>query len=156
MAESIASPPSIAVPEMSDEILLQPSVSSEMKTVAMWEAPAGSEPITGWLVCVRGSYFGQSFDLKAGNNSVGRSMDMDVPLAQEDTVSRNRHCIITFEPEKQAFFIQPGEGGGLTYLNSNLVTTFTKINARDKINLGNCEFIFYPLCGDKFSWKNVI
>ena len=130
--------------------------STDQKTVAVWEAPSGSEPVVGWLVCVKGSYFGQSFSLKTGNNNVGRSMDMDIPLAQENTISRNRHCVITFEPEKQDYFIQPGESTGLTYLNSEVVMSIKTINTRDIIKLGNCEFSFFPLCGDNFNWKNVI
>jgi hypothetical protein len=127
-----------------------------MKTVALWNAPTGTEPVVGWLVCVKGSYFGQSFTLKAGNNSIGRSLDMDVPLAQENTVSRNRHCLITFEPENRDFFIQPGESSGLTYLNGTLIMSFTKMGIRDHIKLGSCEFIFYPLCDDTFTWDDMI
>ena len=132
------------------------SGSTDMKTVAMWNAPTGSEPVVGWLVCIKGTYMGQSFILKTGNNNIGRSMDMDVPLAQENTVSRNRHCIITFEPEKQEFFIQPGESSGLTYLNGELALTIVKLSMRDKIKLGNCEFVFFPLCDGKFNWKDLI
>jgi len=141
---------------VSPEVPLSPPVSGDMKTVAMWNAPNGTEPVVGWLVCVKGIYFGQSFSLKTGNNSVGRSMEMDVPLAQVSTISRIRHCIITYEPEKKEFFVQPGESSGLTYLNGNLVLSFTRINARDTIKLGSCEFVFYPLCGERFDWKNYI
>ena len=130
--------------------------TDDQKTVAVWDAPSGTEPVVGWIICVKGSYFGQSFVLKTGNNSVGRSMDMDIPLAQENTISRNRHCTITFEPEKQEFFIQPGESTGLIYLNGEVVMTVTRLIERDAVRIGNCEFVFYPLCGDKFNWKNVI
>ena len=130
--------------------------STDQKTVAVWETPSGLEPVVGWIVCVKGSYFGQSFTLKTGNNSVGRSMDMNIPLAQENTISRNRHCIITFEPEKQEFFIQPGESTGLSYLNGEVVMSFTRLSERDTISIGSCEFVFYPLCCDNFNWKNVI
>ncbi|HIW73532.1 MAG TPA: FHA domain-containing protein [Firmicutes bacterium] len=106
-----------------------------------------------WLVCVKGEYFGQSFALKAGNNGVGRAMNMDVPLAQEPTVSRNKHCIITFEPQSQVFYIQQGESSGLTYLNDEMVMSPHKMAARDRIRLGKAEFILIPLCTDGFRWE---
>ena len=119
----------------------------------MWDAPAGAEPVVGWLVCVKGEYFGQSFALKAGNNGVGRAMNMDVPLAQEPTVSRNKYCIITFEPQSQVFYIQQGESSGLTYLNDEMVMSPHKMAARDRIRLGKAEFILIPLCTDGFRWE---
>ena len=33
-----------------------------------------SEPVVGWLVCVKGKHFGESFQLAAGRNAVGRCM----------------------------------------------------------------------------------
>ncbi len=128
--------------------------TEDVKTVAMWNAPAGAEPVVGWLVCVKGEYFGQSFNLKTGNNSVGRAMNMDIPLAQEPSVSRNKHCVITFEPQNQVFYIQQGESSGLTYLNGNIVMTPTQMNAQDKIKLGTAEFILIPFCMDGFRWED--
>ena len=143
-------------PSVGINIPPQQPISDDSKTVALWDSPSGTEPVVGWLVCVKGSYFGESFNLKAGNNSVGRSMDMDIPLAQENSISRSRHCVITFEPEKQEYFIRSVEGVGATYLNDEAVTAFTQVKEYDVIKIGNCEFIFYPLCGNNFSWENVI
>ena len=130
--------------------------TEDMKTVAMWSGPAGSEPVVGWLVCVKGAYFGQSFSLKAGNNSVGRAMNMDIHLAQEESVSRNKHCIVTFEPNNQVFYIQQGESTGLTYLNNEMIMTPTKMNAKDKMKIGQAEFLLIPLCIDGFKWEDFI
>ena len=126
----------------------------DVKTMAVWDAPAGAEPVVGWLVCIQGEYFGQSFPLKTGNNGVGRAMHMDIPLAQEPTVSRNKHCVITFEPQNQEFYIQQGESSGLTYLNDEMVLSPVRMAARDRIRLGKAEFILVPLCTDGFRWED--
>jgi hypothetical protein len=168
-------PEPVFVPEQVPEAVLQPepqpiqpepsplqtavnavvshSDAEDVKTVAMWNAPAGTEPVVGWLVCVKGEYFGQSFGLKTGNNAVGRAMNMDVPLAQEPSVSRNKHCIITFEPQHQVFYIQQGESSGLTYLNGEMVLLPTKMQEQDRIKLGAVEFLLIPFCADGFRWE---
>lgn len=129
---------------------------NDVKTVALWNSPSGTEPIVGWLVCVKGEYFGQSFDLKTGNNAVGRAMNMDIPLAQEPSVSRNKHCVITFEPQNQVFYIQQGESSGLTYVNGEMVMSPTIIKEQDRIKLGAAEFLLIPFCADGFRWEDYI
>jgi len=126
--------------------------SEDVKTLAMWNAPVGSEPVVGWLICVKGEYFGQSFSLKAGNNTVGRAVNMDVHLAQEGSVSRNKHCLITFDPNNQTFHIQQGESRGLTYLNGEIVMVPTEMKSKDRISVGEAEFLLIPLCVDGFRW----
>ena len=64
------------------------------------------EPVVGWLVCVLGSQQGLSFPLSGGRNRIGRSADMDVCLSSDPEVSRNMHCILTFDPASEAFYLQ--------------------------------------------------
>ncbi|MCL2662968.1 MAG: FHA domain-containing protein [Oscillospiraceae bacterium] len=127
--------------------------TEDVKTMAMWSAPTGNEPVVGWLVSIKGEYIGQSFNLKAGNNTIGRSMEMDIALAQEMKVSRNRHCIITYEPDNQEFYLQQGDSSGLTYLNKKMVMTPQIMEAGDLMKIGDAEFIFVPFCVDGFSWE---
>jgi len=129
--------------------------TEDVKTMAFYNF-TDTEPVVGWLVSIKGEYLGQSFNLKAGQNFIGRSLTMDIPLAQDTSISRNKHAIITFDPENRKFFAQPGESGGLTYLNNELVLAFQPINAYDKVKVGNSEFIFVPCCGEEFSWEDYI
>ena len=129
--------------------------TEDVKTVAFYDF-ADTEPVVGWLVCVKGEYFGYSFNLKAGQNFIGRAMNMDVPLAKDTSVSRNRHAIITYDPLNRLFFIQPGESNGLTYLNDNLLLTHQPIKPYEKIRVGNSELIFVPCCGEQFAWEDYI
>ena len=130
--------------------------TEDLKTVAMWNAPAGSEPVVGWLVCLKGEYYGRSFNLKTGNNTVGRAMNMDLHLTKEASVSRNRHCLISFEPESQTFYIQQGESSGLTYLNGAVVMAPVKMAAMDRIKIGQAEFLLFPLCTGGFRWEDYL
>lgn len=122
----------------------------EARTVAFYDNEA--EPVVGWLICVKGEYFGISFPLKTGKNTIGRSSRMDVALTKEMSISRDRHAILTYEPRKRQFFVQPGEGNGLTYVNDDLLMMPQEIYDYDVVQVGNGIFVFRTLCGDKFTW----
>lgn len=125
------------------------------KTVGVY-ANAFTEPVTGWLICVKGESQGESFNLKAGKNAIGRGAGMDVMLAQEKSVSRDKHAIITYEPKKRIFLLQPGESSGLVYLNDELLMSYSEIKPYDKIQLGDALFVFIPFCGEQFTWDDYI
>jgi hypothetical protein len=129
---------------------------TDQKTVAFYNFSNDIEPVVGWLVCIKGEYHGASFNLKSGRNNIGRALTMDVALAQEKSVSRERHASVTFDPHQQKFFVQSGDGNGLTYVNNELLMMFRELQPYDIISLGACELMFLPLCGEKFSWEDHI
>lgn len=131
------------------------SVTEDTKTMAFYNI-SSAEPVVGWLVCVKGEYFGESFNLKTGRNLIGRSLKMDIPLAKEPSVSRDRHAIITYEPKKRKFYIQPGEGNGLTYVNEDLLMVPLELKNYDKVQIGNSEFIFNAFCSELFTWDDYV
>lgn len=128
--------------------------SSNDKTVAFYNFANDVEPVVGWIVCVEGEYKGEGFPLKSGRNNIGRSLNMDVALAKEKSVSRERHAVITFEPHQKKFFVQSGESSGLTYVNNEILMTFKELQDYDVIALGECKFVFVRLVNDRFSWDN--
>ena len=111
------------------------------------------EPVVGWLVCVLGIQQGLSFPLSGGRNRIGRSADMDVCLSSDPEVSRNMHCILTFDPASEAFYLQAGDGRGLTYLNGTLLLTPMQLKPHDLIRVGATTLLFVPLCGESFHWN---
>lgn len=127
--------------------------TEDTKTVAFYNF-SEAEPVVGWIVCVKGTYLGESFPLKAGRNLVGRSLKMNVALAKELSVSRDRHAIIIYEPKKRKFYIQPGETSGLSYINEELLMLPAEIHDYDKLQFGDGEFIFRSLCGENFTWED--
>lgn len=144
------------VPSIADAVQRADSTSNsaDEKTVAFYNFSNSIEPVVGWIICVEGEYMGESFALKSGRNNIGRSLAMDIALAKEKSVSRERHASITYEPNKMKFYIQSGESSGLTYVNDELIMMFTELNDYDVIALGASKFIFLRLCGEKFSWED--
>lgn len=114
------------------------------------------DPVVGWIVCIHGAHFGESFNIAAGKNSIGRSENNKIILYKDNSISREKHALIIYEPKKRQFYIQPGDSSGLTYLNEEYITESTKISAKDILELGNSKFIFVPLCDESFSWDNYI
>lgn len=132
------------------------NADSMPKTVAYYNLPSDSEPVVGWLVCIKGDYLGESFNLKSGRNNIGRAGNMDIVLAKDGRVSRDRHAAVVYEPNKREFLVQSGESSGLTYLNGELLMGFKPFVQDDKLTVGGCEFLFKPLCGADFSWDQYI
>lgn len=115
-----------------------------------------AEPVVGWLVAINSTSQGLSFELNDGKNSIGRMRTNKVALENEPSVSREKHAYIIFDAKNNVFYIQSGETDKMTYLNDSPVLMPQQLNAYDKVQLGDCELIFIPLCGDKFSWDNYI
>jgi len=115
-----------------------------------------NEPVVGWLVCVQGAHFGESFNIVAGKNSIGRNSDNKIILGKDGSVSREKHALIIYEPKKRNFYLQPGDSSGLTYINDDMITETRMLNKRDIIELGNGKYIFIPLCNETFSWEDYL
>ena len=145
-----------SVPSIKDAVQRADSTanSADEKTVAFYNFSNAIEPVVGWIICVEGEYMGESFSLKSGRNNIGRSLAMDIALAKEKSVSRERHASITFEPNQKKFYIQSGESSGLTYVNGELIMMFTELKDYDVITLGQSRYVFLRLCGKKFSWDD--
>lgn len=118
------------------------------------EAETPAEPVVGWLTCIEGPHKGQSFQLYSGNNSIGRENSNRIVLNKDNSVSREKHALLVYEPKKRDFYLKPGDESGLTYLNDEFMMDKQKLTSYDVITLGNAKLVFIPLCGDKFSWED--
>jgi hypothetical protein len=106
----------------------------------------------GWLVCLAGPDRGRDFRLHAEKNFIGRSPAMDVCVAGDESVSRDRHALVIFDPKKQVFWSLPGEAAGLVYLNGDIVHSPTRMNRDDVLEVGQTKLVLIPFCGEKYSW----
>ena len=111
-------------------------------------------PVVGWLVCISGSNYGQSFTLHSGRNFIGRDMQQnDVGLTGDQAVSRVKHAIVIYEPRQRQFFVQSGENSHeLLYLNDQGVFSNTVLKDRDIITLGQTSLVFVPFCDERYGW----
>ena len=111
-------------------------------------------PAVGWLVCISGSNYGQSFTLHSGKNFIGRDKDAnDVYLSGDNSISRVKHAVVIYEPKRRQFFAQPGDASHeLFYLNDNVVLSNTILKDRDVITLGQTSLVFVPFCDERYGW----
>lgn len=124
------------------------------KTISIYQNKIGSEPVVGWLVCIEGKDFGESFKLKTGRNFIGRARNMDIVLQGDNSISREKHAIILYEPKRREFIAQAGESRELFYLNDDVVLNPVRLNQNDIITIGNTKLMFFPCCGENFSWED--
>ena len=123
------------------------------KTVAILKKEIGIDPAVGFLVCIAGPHRGADYRLVAGRNFIGRAASMDVALADDDTVSRENHALVSYDVKHNTFSVSPGLGRGITYCNGEQVEMVRPLHAYDVIEVGNSQLIFLPLCGEQFRWN---
>lgn len=159
--------PAGEMPSSLREAVRNASASNEGKTMSYFSvataqtsvqssAKRSADPVVGWLVCISGCHFGDSFSIYAGKNSVGRSEENRIVVPEDKSISRSKHALIVYEPKKRNFYLQPGDSSGLTYLNDDYITESHKLAALDIIELGDSKFMFVPLCGETFSWDDLM
>ncbi len=122
------------------------------KTVPLMRGSGKVEPVVGWLVCIEGPDRGQDFRLHAAKNFVGRSPAMDVSIPGDESVSRDRHAVVTFEPKRGSFWLAPGEASGLVYCNGEVVHSPMEIRAGDVMEVGQSQLVLVAFVREGFRW----
>jgi len=125
----------------------------EGHTVAVVKRKTGIDPVVGWFVCVKGPDRGRDYRIRSEKNSVGRADSMDICISGDDTISRNDHAFVVYDPRKKMFRVQAGLSRGLVYLNGEEVIASELLAAYDTISIGQSELLFIPLCGERFQWE---
>ena len=135
---------------------LKSEVDDVQKTVGMFDVKKGAkQPVAGWLVCVEGPHFGEDFRIEMGRNFIGRARNMDIVLANDNSVSRDKHAIIVYEPKENMFIIQAGDSKELFYLNDKVVLSPCELNPYDNIKIGSSMLLFVPFCSKDFNWNDI-
>lgn len=132
-------------------------VRSRAKTKSSEEENTVQEiaQVVGWLVVINGPGKGASREIGHGNNPIGRSPEATISLNFGDTaISREKHCILTYDPKSRNFFISPGDSRNLVYHNEGPVLAPTLMSSGDKIGLGETLLSFMPFCGEDFDWDD--
>lgn len=130
-----------------------PKAGAETRRIGVETKIGKSDPVVGWLVCLAGPDRGRDFRLHAEKNFIGRSPLMDVCVPGDESVSRERHALVIFDPKKQQFWAVPGDASGLVYLNGDLVHAPTHMNGDDVLEVGQTKLVLVPFCGAKYSWS---
>ena len=92
--------------------------------------------------------------MKSGRNFIGRASHMDIVLRGDNSISREKHAIILYEPKRREFIAQAGESRELFYLNDEVVLNPVRLKQHDILTIGNTRLMFFPCCGENFSWDD--
>ena len=115
-----------------------------------------SEPVVGWLVCIKGPHIGESFPLFAGRNSLGRGAENRIRLTKDQKVSREKCMEVIYEPKNREFFVRPAGGSEIIYVDGKMLSDMQKIESKEQIEIGAGLYILVALCGKDFSWEDYI
>ena len=110
-------------------------------------------PVTGWLVCLAGPNRGRSYELHSDNNFVGRGGVYDIDLERDVSISQGHPFVVTYDARDRAFYCGLMNGCDLVRLNSAPLLSTARMNARDRLTIGQTELLFVPLCGVDFDWN---
>ena len=125
------------------------------RTVLLCMTNKGTEPVVGWLVCIKGEDVGESYPLRANKNFIGVSANSNVIFRRDNGVFGEKYAIIIYENHRRAFIAQPGEAKESYYINGKAVINDVQLQAYDILDIGNARLIFMPLCGEKFCWEDL-
>ena len=153
-AQEAAAPPQPGAPAQPASNPVQTAQEAPLQPGPAISTP--EDPAVGWLVCIGGAHLCETFPISVGLNSIGRGPGNKIVLGKDQSVSREKHAYLTFEPVKKHFFLRPGDSSGLTYLNDDYIYETKTIQAGDIIALGQSRFYFQPLCGENFSWDEYL
>ena len=123
------------------------------KTMSFFSTAGNTEPPVGYLICTAGEDFGTGFLLKSGNNTIGRGQSMDV-IIMDPKVSREKQAFVMYDPVSRKFFLKPGEGSGLCYINGQVVLMPMELKPFEKLKVGDTELMLIAVCCEQFSWDD--
>jgi hypothetical protein len=117
-------------------------------TKGIFQKEIGIDPPVGWLVCIDGPDRGRDYRIRSDNNSIGRAETMQICIAGDDSISRENHAFVAFDPASNTYTVRPGTARGLVHLNRGAIFEAATLRPFDEIKLGNTTLLFVPLCGD--------
>ena len=121
-------------------------------TVGVFQKHHGTDPVVGWLVCVKGSSVGTDYRLSAKTNLIGRGSEMDVRIKGDDTITSDTHAKIDYDILNNNFYLIPANNRNTIYLNGGPVYAAQQLSAYDRLRFGETELLFVPFCNDRFQW----
>lgn len=109
--------------------------------------------VSGWLVCVGGEYYGESFNIVEGQNFVGRGPSNHIALTRDSKLMDYNHFRIIYEPRKKKYYILAGDNeAAVLKVNGEILQGTCELSDFASIEVGNGKYIFVGLCSDEFNW----
>ena len=151
-----AAPPATGTPQMTPPPVQGGALSQAGRPKA--GAPVSgdftiADPVVGWLVVVEGPGRGASLNIGYGNNRIGRAPTENISLDfGDEEISRENHSTITFDGRHRRYYVLPGQGRNLVYVNDQPVMSPLELTGGEEILLGQTKLRFVPFCGKSFDW----
>ncbi|WP_342070366.1 FHA domain-containing protein [Yoonia algicola] len=116
-----------------------------------------SDPVTGWLVVVKGPGLGQSVPLGSGMNTVGRGVGARASLPFGDTlISSEDHLRIIYDDAERTFFVSHGSGKNISRVNGQLLANTLPLTTDSVIELSkSTRVVFKQFCSQDFDWSDL-
>lgn len=121
------------------------------KTIGLSFTADGINPVVGWLVCEEGPEKGRSYSLYSGRNFIGRSHRSDVSVYDDNSISRENHCSVVYEPNQCCFFVVPSPNA-TTLHNGRILREAILLENEDAFTIGNSTFRMIAYCKKGRSW----
>ena len=130
-------------------------IDDELKSEQMPEQDGRRKRrVVGWMVGIRGICRGVDFRLHEGKNYIGRDRDCDVEV-NDPKVSVGNVAQVVFDPRSKRFFSSDCDGTStICYQNGEPLLGRSELKRYDRIELGDSELLFIPLCGEEFTWSD--
>lgn len=116
-----------------------------------------ADPVTGWLVVVKGPGLGNAVQLGAGLNIIGRGTESRVALPFGDTlISSEDHVRVIYDDADRAFYIATGSGKNISRVNGQLLANTLPLEPDARIELSKATtVVFKPFCSTDFDWSDL-
>jgi len=112
------------------------------------------DPVTGWLVIVKGPGKGSSVKVGYQINTIGRDLSNRIALNFGDMgISSSKHAVLGYDPMTRKFLFQHSQGSNFTYLNGNPILAQVELKNGDIMRLGSTVLRFVAFCGEDFDWE---
>lgn len=134
-------------------VLVENQVNSNFGQKYETKPERNIDAVVGWLVCLNNEYKGQDYKIHGDNNYIGVHENMDIYIKGDDSISKERFAIISYDYRDNIFYFSPREGREIFRVNEKAVFTTVELKPYDVITLGKTELLFVPLCGENFKWN---
>lgn len=138
--------------DVPDEATRKLCNAEDEKTISAFTNRLETDPVVGWLVCVKGPGRGRDYRLRTGRNFIGRSFKMGVSIVEDQHISNENHASVIYEPIESRFILLGGNGTR-TELNGEPVSGAADIREGDRITLGGSTFDFVAYCKGEKRWE---
>ena len=114
-----------------------------------------TQPVVGWLVCIKGATVGKEYRIHSDYNYVGSAVG-DIVIPGDPKISREKHILVTYDPETRVFYVAPASGANIVRLNDkSLVGGAQELHNYDVIRTGDTSLMFIGFCGEQFGWEQI-